>query len=377
MARITLSFPDMNRRGGVERILAECALFLARRGHDVHVVARSVDAGLRDGLTVHPVPAVGSGFVLAWSFAQRALPVFAAAHVPGTPYGAFGVTCPPGGVLWVQSVHARWLEISRRLRGPKGRLKQKVNPFHGYILRREQYYFGGRRYRLLLALTDDVARDLEEFYQVPAADILRLPNGYAPTEFSLARRAAERASVRAELGYQEQDRVVIWAGNEAERKGLVPMLEACSQVDGVHLLVAGRVSAEAQADRIARLGMRRRVRFVGSTSDVGRYYCAADYFGMPTQYEAWGLVIVEAVASGLPVLTSRLAGAAEAVQEGHSGFLLDDPMDVGEAVGKLRRLVAGEHGSAEAMAASVERYRWDRVLLEYERILTGGTFTSS
>ena len=115
--------------------------------------------------------------------------------------------------------------------------------------------------------------------------------------------------------------------------------------------------------------MSERVKFTGPSNDVADYYAAADVFALPTQYEAWGLVIVEAMASGLRVLTSRLAGAAVAVDEGRTGRLLDDPADVTEIAGKLRRLLDEDGPSPDEVSASVAKYEWAQVLQGYESIL--------
>jgi UDP-glucose:(heptosyl)LPS alpha-1,3-glucosyltransferase len=139
----------------------------------------------------------------------------------------------------------------------------------------------------------------------------------------------------------------------------------------IHLLAVGRLDASAYAAEIAKLGMSDRVHFAGSTNDIAKFYACADVFALPTQYEAWGLVIVEAMACGLPVLTSRLAGAAEAVKEGWSGELLDNPRDVEEVSAKLSLLLDGHHADGQAISDSVSAYRWDRVLLKYEAILRG------
>jgi len=111
------------------------------------------------------------------------------------------------------------------------------------------------------------------------------------------------------------------------------------------------------------------VQFTGPSSEVADYYAAADVFALPTQYEAWGLVIVEAMASGLRVLTSRLAGAAVAVDEGRTGQLLDDPADVPEIATKLQMLLNADGPSPEEISASVAKYEWAQVLRGYESIL--------
>ena len=376
--KIALSFPGCHRRGGVERVMVECANFLAARGHSVSVIASDFDpAVLAAGIEKIPVNAHSRVPLLRLRrFAARSPAALAQMNPAPAVHAAFGVISPPGGVFWVPSVHKSWIEISQRERNLKGRMKQWVNPIHPYLLAREKWYFQGRRYSRLIALTQQVKDDLMRFYSVPAADVDILPNGYSPTEFNVGRRNAERQKVRSELGYSGSDRVVIFVANELERKGFGPLIRAMVQLNdkSLRLLVVGRVAPGGYAAEMRQLGIADRVKFTGPSSDVGRYYAASDVFALPTTYEAWGLVIVEAMACGLPVLTSRLAGAAITVREGQTGELLDNPRDVDEIAMKLRKILAmaavGTGGADPAeVAATVEQYQWPKVLERYEQIL--------
>ena len=121
--------------------------------------------------------------------------------------------------------------------------------------------------------------------------------------------------------------------------------------------------------RAATLGLKGRVHIMGPTGRVNRWFGMADVFALPTSYEAWGMVIIEALAAGLPVLTAKTAGAALAVTGGSSGQLLDDPTDPNEVYQGLVRLRNGVEWSATAIASSVLDYEWSRILEKYEGIL--------
>lgn len=369
-----LSFSACHRRGGVERILVECANFLAARGHDTTVLTAMCDAGVLHPSIHTQLLAVNRrgtvGFLRAYQAAAAGCWAELRSGAGAPVHAAFGVTSPPDGVLWVTSVHAEWLRISRASRNFLGRLKQRLNPFHPYILRLERDYYRGRKYRRLIALTPRVKSEVMEHYGVPAGDIDILPNGYNPDEFSVARRSSERHAVRAQLGYLPDDKVLLFVANELERKGFFPLLEALAALRSpqVKLLVVGKASLAGLGGRLARLGIQAQVRSVGVSADAGRYYAAADVFVLPTYYEAWGLVIVEALASGLPVLTSRLAGAAAAVRA-DTGILLDDPRDPAAIATGLDKLLRGGPIDPQRISESVESYRWPRLLERYEAIL--------
>ncbi len=373
---IFLTFPDINRRGGVERVAAECCNYLAGRQHDAYAVAASIDDNVLDS-RVHqmlvPIPSYARHPILRLSaYHSRASALLhQELYKPGTVHASFGVTSPPEGILWVQSVHAEWIKIARSHRDWRGKIRQRLNLFHPFILRYERNYYRGPMYRRLIALTSRIKSELIEHYDVPGRDIDVLPNGYNPVEFSVNRRELEREKVRVELGYRPQDRVLIFVANELERKGFFPLVRALASLHepDIKLLIVGRVNAADAAAELEKLELSSQVYFAGPSADVGRYYCAADYFVLPTYYEAWGLVIVEALASGLPVLTSKLAGAAIVVKENQTGILLDDPRDDCEIADKLRRMLTHSFAAPAAVSLSVEEYRWDRVLSQYEQIL--------
>jgi UDP-glucose:(heptosyl)LPS alpha-1,3-glucosyltransferase len=361
--KVALSFPGCNRRGGVERIIYECAKYLSGRGHEVTVFANQFEKNggpvnyrhveiPRTLKMLRPVV-----FHKACTQAMRESSFDA--------HGTFGCVCPEGGVYWAQSVHAAWLEKAKALRPPwsVARWKQRLNPAHPMLLNLEKRHFSKGGYRRIIALTGEVKADLQHYYGVPAEDVDVVPNGFAPEEFNIARAGELRESMRAELGFEPETKVIVFVGNELDRKGYPALLRAVESMGDprLRILVAGRMAPSPHP----------LVKYVGSTSEIARYYAAADVFALPTLYEAWGLVIIEAMATGLPVLTSRLAGASVAICEGETGNLLDAPTDETEIVKKLRPLIAGQHASREAIAASVARYAWSEVLVKYESVLCG------
>lgn len=371
--KIALSFPGCHGRGGVERLLLETANYLVRQGHDVHVLAGEFDVEALDARVMrHSISLPKRPALLQMiTYARRSPLDLHALHAD--IHGAFGVICPSGGVVNVQSVHAAWLDASRRLRSLGGRFRQACNPIHPFIISLEQRHFGERRYRKLVAPTAQVKSDLMRFYQVAESDVVIIPNGFCDKSLNAVKSRRLRPEIRKTLGYRDDDFVVLFVGNELERKGFGPLLHAIAALKNRKLrllAVVGRVSVAAYRAEARRLGLGGHVHFTGSQRDLAPYYAAADMMALATQYEAWGLVIVEALACGTPVLASRLAGAASAIDEGKTGELLENPLDVREIAEKIN-LMAWRNGSMERhrISASVARYSWDSVLKDYESVL--------
>ncbi|MGA2233395.1 MAG: glycosyltransferase family 4 protein [Tepidisphaeraceae bacterium] len=369
--RIAVFFPNCHRRGGIERIVLETANYLAARGHEVHLGACRWDkTSLDNRVIVHPIaPGRGPAPLPAIAFARRSR--LAARDIHADVTAAFGVYCPPGAVFWAGSVHRAWIQTSQSQRNWWGRLRQRLNPFHPVMLAFERYYLGRRHYKKLIAYTPRVKDEFIHYYSVPESDIAVIPCGYSPTEFNLDRRETLRGPARAKLGFAPQDKVIVFVANELHRKGFATLLRAWATIlqPNERLLVVGRASPAPFLAEIHALGLANRVHFAGSADDVAQFYSAADIFALPTQYEPWGLVIVEALACGLPVLTSRIAGAASAVIDAQTGLLLDEPTDICEVAKKLRRLLDGEHADTATIASSVAHLTWPSVLGRFEQVL--------
>lgn len=359
--KIALSYPVCNRRGGVERIIYECARYLGNKGHKVTVYAGEFEKSGAPFKCRRVHVCQGLGFFQPLAFFRQCSRILEPSRY--NALGTFGCVCPEGGIYWAQSVHAAWLEKAKTLR-PAWSLswwKQRVNPTHPILLKLEQRHFRKGGYRKVIALTEDVKSDLLRYYGVPENDVVVIPNGYSPEEFNVPAALELRGAVRRELRFGPDEKVIVFVANELERKGFPALLRAVESMrdSRLRLLVAGRMAPKHHP----------LVTYVGSTNEAVRYYAAADVFAMPTLYEAWGLVIIEAMATGLPVLTSRLAGAAVAVREGVTGNLLDDPTDEAEIAAKLRPLIEGIHASRKDISESVADYAWSRVLGHYEDVL--------
>lgn len=372
-ARIAVSYPDVNLTGGVERVVVETVNHLVARGHDVHVLAASVAGGvLAPGATVHRVKAprfADPAFVLGYR--ERATTALKRTG-PYDAHAAFSALSPLGGTFWVPSVHAASYEAILAWRTGRDRVVQQVNPYHRVRLALEKQYFSPGGYRRVVAQTEAVKADAVRLYGTPADDVDVVELGFDPASFSVARRTSLRASSRASLGIGDDERVVAFVANELERKGFPVLLRALAAVDGAKLLVIGRTDRDEVLAAARAAGVdAERVVHAGSTSDVAVPLAAADMMALPTRYEPWGLVIVEALATGIPVVTTSLAGAAQAILDGETGALVDDPDDVDGFVGAITWALGDGATDSAAIAASVAHLTWSTVLDRFEAVLLG------
>jgi UDP-glucose:(heptosyl)LPS alpha-1,3-glucosyltransferase len=370
--RVAVVFPQANRRAGVERVAWDLSDYLAAR-HETTFVGLAMEERDANAAEFHPVRP-GRLTPLSLAFGREAARALEGLR-PDVAL-TLGAECHPGDVYWVQSVHRAFLSRSRGPTWRGGRIPawtRRLLPRHQMILALERRYYSSPRPQTILCTSAQDLADLTTYYGVDARRCRVMPNGYDPAIFNTQRRAAERSAARSRLGLTDGDISVLFVANELHRKGFGALIEAFQQADipAGRLDVVGRVAETNYRTRIERLGLSDRIRWHGSTNDVFRFYAAADVMVLPTQYEPFGIVIVEALASGLPVITSRLAGASSAVADGDNGRLLSDPTDVAELAGCLREVAdpAVRNTWAGRAAAGAEPFGWPRIFAEVEEVL--------
>lgn len=373
--RIALVYPGCFRQAGVERIVWESARHLGSR-HEVSVYADYWEQDRAIGeVSFHKVaPCRRPEALLPLSFFRRA--TRAISRAPDDLVVSYGVNCPVGGVMWVNSLHRAWLDRKLAVgtgRERTGALLRFVHPRHRALLALEAHHFRARRYRKVITVSDHVAADLGRLYGVPPEDTVTINNGYSPEAFSPERSAALREEVRAELGLPGDAVALLMVAHELDRKGFGVLLEAVSRIDDprLHIVLVGRAAPGPYEQRIESLGLARRVHYPGAAVDVGRYHAAADAFVLPTQYEAFCLAIIEALGSGLPVVTTDVPGAADAIRPGINGLLQRDPLDPAELAALLEQLLDERRREdwARGAAESALGYRWSTLLSKAEDVL--------
>ncbi|HEX4857720.1 MAG TPA: glycosyltransferase family 4 protein [Usitatibacteraceae bacterium] len=228
----------------------------------------------------------------------------------------------------VDGVHAEWLVQRARVQGAIKRWSVRLSPHHRHVLKAERSMYTSPRLKAVICISEMVKRNVVGHYGV-AADKCHVIYGAIDCEhFHPGLCAAHRGAQRAAHGIPADAPLAIFVGSGFERKGAAAFLEVIAAVDGLHGVVVGADKRLEQHRALARkLGIGKRVVFTGGIRDVRPWYGAADLFLMPTLYEPFGLVFGEAMACGLPVITSPQAGAADWVRHGENGFVID-PLDV-------------------------------------------------
>jgi UDP-glucose:(heptosyl)LPS alpha-1,3-glucosyltransferase len=237
---------------------------------------------------------------------------------------------------------------------------------HAWVGLRNRYMIRGLRYRCYVAVSSRVARELQLIHAVPPHRIQVIPNGIDLKRFRPA--PATRAATRHKLGIPEKAKLLMFAGHEFERKGLGYVIGALTELgQSTWLLVVG--SDSARGYRRAAGAAASRIVFAGARTDMPALYAAADAFVLPTYYETFSLVCMEALACGIPVLATRVGGIEDYLEDGVNGFGIS--RDASTIAQKARLVFADEAQNSRLRAgarATAERFGWDNIASNYASI---------
>jgi UDP-glucose:(heptosyl)LPS alpha-1,3-glucosyltransferase len=365
--RIAYVLHDYNRHGGQSRYVAELASRF-KRGHEVHVFANTFEEPAPEGLTYHHVP--------AWR--RNALTSILSFVPPATLMVArdFDIVHAQGlcglrqNVVTAHICQPAWYGAMARNAGRPGWRKRL---FHALVSRLERLAFRPGAARRFIAVSQRLRHDLEAHYG--CRDRVRvIPHGVDTETFHPRNRAPWRPAVRRDVGLPESACAALYVGDM--QKGMPAAVRAVARVPGVHLVAVSRSPADPYRALAQQEGIADRVHFRPPTAQVERYYAAADLFVFPTVYDSFGLVVTEAMASGLPVVASRAAGAAELIDHGTDGLVVDDPWDpaaLAAAIGSLVGDAALRSRLGGAARQKAERYTWDetarRTMAVYQEVV--------
>jgi glycosyltransferase involved in cell wall biosynthesis len=382
--RVALVYEEfrLDRSLARERVLVARAL--AERGIEVDVYCNPSERRAETpGLAFHdvrPLPRAPTRVGRAIEYGSFA---FAATRELRANRSRYDIVDVAGTTAWEHDViraHAaqkaeqrRWPQRggrgyrAARLRASLGSITQ---PRIGVANAIERLQFRPGRFKRVFAVTEEVKQDLQETLGVEpdVIDVISYPvetNRFATSEPGLLQRR---------LRLPPDEFVALFVGHDFERKGLGEALSGVGRAaHRITLVVVGEGDASNYIKRADELGIGDRVHFLGSTETPEMFFADADVFLLPSREDVWGVTVIEAMAAGVPVIVSEVAGAAEIVRETGAGIVVSGSADdVAHALGLLgnrdRARMVGERGRTAARRFDVARIA-DQIAGAYERII--------
>jgi glycosyltransferase involved in cell wall biosynthesis len=364
LSHVALVIPGIDRIGGAERQVILLAKGLHRRGWKVSVVALS---GI-GGDAAAELRAAGVSFLTLRMRKGLADP-------RGWIRFHGWIRCQSPDVIHAHLPHAAWLARWSRLAAP---VRVVIDTLHssstGTMGRKLGYQWSGWLTDRVTAVSQAAADAHLSRSMVSHNKLIVLPNG---VDVSVCRSdLLVRKTVRLELGL---DREFLWlaAGRLEPVKDYPTTLRAMAQIPKpAHLLIAG--AGHLQSDLVqltAKLGLEQRVRFLGFQPDIKRWMQAADAFVLSSRWEGLPMGLLEAAASGLPAVATRVPGTPEVVMDGQTGWLtpVGDSIALGEFMTRMVGLPSEERSAMgeQARQLVMERFSLEAVLDQWETLYAG------
>ena len=348
--RIALNYRNIDpNRGGAETYVADLTRSLIQRGHQVTLVAESVRAeSVPQEAVFLPVPVSGlSRSARIWSFAENSQKVLEAHASQFDATMGFintwhhDVIIPQGGLRAGSRLHNAE-RFHSPIRRSVYRFLKSASPTEWKYDRIERLQYAPERNARVVAVSQLVSGHLQKFRNVPQSRIHVVYNAIDPNRFAVADPSKVRAETRLKYGLSPDSSVGLFVGHNFWLKGLEPLLKALAarqahgqSVEPIHLLVSGGGKIRPFQKMVDQLGLGQTVQLLGFTPDIKSLFHASDFFVSPTYYDPCSLVVMEALACGLPVITTGCNGAGELVTNGREGFVIPTPNHQKELVQAL------------------------------------------
>ncbi len=361
--------------GGAERFMARAVSALRESGADVTVIARAWQGEPGQNFIRCDPFYLGrtwrdAGFAAAVQkiIASRAFDLVQShERIPGCQIYRAG-----------DGVHATWLELRGRVQSLVAKLAVDLQPWHRHTLAAEVAMFRHRDLKAVICNSRMVRDDIAARFGVAQERLHVIHNGVDLEYFHPDLCRMHRQRIRKELNIPLNAPLILFVGSGFERKGLPQLLEASARLPrrDAHLIVVGRDrQATALRERVRQLGIGTRVHFVGGQSDVRPFYGAADVFALPTLYDPFPNAALEAMACGLPVVTSTTSGAAELIHTAENGFVVD-ALNIEALAQSLAAAISGGESMAAAARATAEALpistTAEKLLVLYRSLMQSG-----
>ena len=393
MKSITLALENFSRfAGGAESYAVELSETLLQRGWEVHLVGQSWD-GLPQGAVFHQIsklPKVvpSSLRILHFAFRHRSI----VRKLRTDIVLGFGSTIEMnvyqshGGVHFFSS-----LRKSRAEANPFTRLVKTMLTFlspkslvRSWI---ESAPFRMKNRPVIIAISDMIRSDMRRRYALTQEDVELVYNGVDLEKFARVRDWDSRKVLRRDLGFGPDTVLFLFMAYDFRKKGVKYLIQAAARLrDKVGskrfgVVVVGSKPSPALLSLVDSMDLGAMVIFRGPTKNPEAYYNACDVFVLPTFYDACSLVVFEAMASGLPAITTRHNGASGIISDGRDGMVLEDPLDVAKMATAMERFldIPFLETSSNLARQTASRYskeaNHDKIILIFESVLSNSSLT--
>ena len=330
-----------------------------------------------------------------------------------------------------EGCHREWLRLRKTFEPFWKKYTFMINPLHIALLRIEKQLFSDTK--IIIANSNMVKSQIIRHYSIPEEKIQVIYNGVDLKRFSPKNTELYRDKVRQELSIGKDTKLILFVGSGFERKGLGALLRAISLLtphgninyagnvitrsgtpslslrgdkvpkqshrlgagsviskkeiatsrfigtrndkmggfEDLKLLVIGKGNIKKFQSIAKKYGINDRVSFLGPQKEIEKFYAAADIFALPTIYDPFSNATLEAMASGLPVITTKNNGVSELIQDGEEGFAIENPLNHNMLAEKIKSALAEHESMGRKARLRAEKFPIEKAADEFIKIIEG------
>jgi UDP-glucose:(heptosyl)LPS alpha-1,3-glucosyltransferase len=363
--KIALIRKNYTLYGGAENYLNLVADRLLAQGHEVHIF--SANHTDKSSFQTHRVKAVKKPSLLSnISFALNARALLKKHFFDCIL--SFERTLYQDFYRAGDGCHREWLNRRRIIEPFLKKISFNLNPHHLMLLYLEKQCFLGSK--AIIANSTMVKKDIIKHYAVPAEKIHLIYNGVDLQRFRPIGKE-QKNLIKNSLDIKN-NKVVLFVGADFKRKGLFTLLKAFSLLDikDLKLIVAGKPAETRHLSMAKKLGIDRNVIFMGAVKEIERLYSIADVFVLPTVYDPFSNATLEAMASGIPAITTSCNGASELIENGVQGFAINNPLDAHAFAEKISIALQQSEQMGKQARIRAEDYSIEKAVNEIIKVIS-------
>lgn len=352
MKKIAFAIEKFSRyAGGAESYAVSLATFLVENGWEVHLFGETWD-GEPEAAIFHKITI--PKYLPAW----LKMIWFALKHKRSVRNQDFDVIMGFGNTVYMNVYQSHggvhWLSTKRKVYSEKSRIKRIIKRLI-IVLSLKQWvraWIESAPFRLdprprIVAISQMIKKDMESFFRVKSAEIKVVYNGIDTSRYNHNLHYELRGPLWRQLEISEDEVVFLFVSYDLKKKGIEPLIEAAFQLKKMgstnfKVIVIGGLPYRALSRQIRVLNIEDKILFTGPVRSTKEYYANSDVFVLPTYYDACSLVVMEAMASGLPSITTTANGAAGIITDGKDGYVIPHPPESPDLAEKMQLLLDDE-----------------------------------
>ena len=358
MKKIAFAMEKFSRyAGGAESYAVSLATTLIENGWEVHLFGEAWDGEPKEAhfQEIH-IPR----FLPAWI----KLLLFAWKHKKIIQKQHYDVVMGFGNTIYMNAYQSHGgvhqLSTARKVYSEKNPLRRVVKRIL-IVLSLKQWtraWIEAAPFRLnprpkIIAIAHMIKKDMESFFHTNPDEIEIIYNGVDTNRYNSSLRQRMRGTLRKQWGVSENDAVFLFVSYDLKKKGIEPLVEAAAELKRIgnnnfKIIVAGGLPYPSLARLVEHLGLKNNFIFAGRVKSIDEFYANSDVFVLPTYYDACSLVVIEAMASGLPSITTTFNGASGIIADGRNGYILSHPPDPYDLAAKMHLLM--DNGKRQRMS---------------------------